>query len=207
MHNLLCKIWQFSSRIKDHLFLRGCDFSYWDTPKELDGHEDKGNKYQPSTDSLKKVLKKLNISKDDSIIDIGCGKGKALYVMSKFPFKKVAGFDISKKLVDIAKKNMKILGVDKVEIFTADACDFNKYDDYNYFYMFNAVPEKVFKKTIDNIEKSLKRKQRDCYFIYLNPVCEDILLKNGFKEFDHYKSFIKWFDYKCYKKGKDDSHE
>ena len=198
MYNLLCKIWQFCDSIKDRLFRKNCDFSTWIIPKELEGNEEKGNKYQPSTDNLKKVLKKMNVSNKDSIIDIGCGKGKALYMMSKFPFRKISGFDLSEDLIKIAKNNMNKLGLKNVNVFVADASDYKDYDDYNFFYIFNAIPEKVFNMAIKNIKKSIDRKPRKCSFIYLNPVYDDAVKKIGFKEFYNYKSIIRWFNYRCY---------
>jgi len=207
MYNILCKIWQFFASIKDSILYKDCDFATWMVPEELIGHEDKGNKYQPSTDSLKKVLKKMKVTNKDSIIDIGCGKGKALYIMSRFPFFKVGGYDLSKDLVEIAKTNLAKLKVKNVDVFVADANEYKDYDDYNYFYLFNSIPEKVFNKAIVNIKKSLDRKPRNCTFIYLNPVCDEAVKKIGFKEFYNYKSLIKWFNYRCYKYEVGDSNE
>ena len=50
-----------------------------------------------------------------------------------------------------------------------------------------------------NIKKSIEKKPRNCTFIYLNPVYDNIVKNNDFKEFYNYKSIIKWFNYKCYK--------
>lgn len=199
MYNLLCKIYQMFESTIDIIFRKKSDFSTWVIPKEIVENEEKGNKYQPSTDRLKKVLKKMNITNQDSIIDIGCGKGKALYIMSKFPFKQISGYDLSQELVDLAKSNMKNLNLNNIDIFVADASDFTDYDKYNYFYIYNSVPEKVFIKLIKNITKNLKKNPRECVFIYLNPVYDDILKNNNFEEFYNYKSIIKWFNYKCYK--------
>lgn len=207
MYNLLCKIYQMLDSIKDIIFRKKSDFSTWVIPKEIAENEEKGNKYQPSTDSLKKVLKKLKITNNDSIIDIGCGKGKALYIMSKFPFKKICGYDLSKELIDLAKNNMKRLNLNNIELFIADANNFKNYDDFNYFYIYNSVPEKVFIKMMKNIKASIEKRPRECTFIYLNPVYDDIVKKNNFKEFYNYKSIIKWFNYKCYKIELGDKHE
>jgi len=57
---------------------------------------------------LKKVLNDLEISSNDSIVDIGCGNGAAMIVMNKFPFKKIDGIEISKYISYIAISNFKI---------------------------------------------------------------------------------------------------
>lgn len=199
MYNLLCKIWQFFASIKDSIIYKGCDFGTWMVPKELVGHEDKGNKYQPSTDSLKRVLKRFTITKNDRILDIGCGKGKAMYLMSKFSFGEIYGYDISKELVDIANQNIKKLKIDNCKAIVSDAYTYKDYDRFNYFYLCNSFPEKVFSKVIKNIEKSVKNNPRKVILIYMNPVCDNYLKKSSsFKEIYRYKSIIKWFEYRCY---------
>ena len=64
IYNLMCRIWQFFASINDKIFRHGCDFSKWDVPEEIKSDSKKGNKYQPSTDKLKSVLKKCNITKE-----------------------------------------------------------------------------------------------------------------------------------------------
>ena len=56
MYKLLCKLYQMLESIVDIVFRKKSDFSTWVIPKEIAENEEKGNKYQPSTDSLKKVL-------------------------------------------------------------------------------------------------------------------------------------------------------
>lgn len=198
-YNLICNIWQFFASINDKIFRYGCDFSKWEVPKELGSNFEKGNKYQPSTDKLRKVLKKFNITNNDSIIDIGCGKGKAMFLMSKYKFKKIYGIDLSQELVDIANRNFSILKINQCKAIKNDATTFKNYDEFNYFYIFNSFPEKIFIKVIENIQESIKRKPRKCIFIYLNPVCSDYLEKNtNFKEIYKFKSIISWLEYRCY---------
>ena len=60
----------------------------------------------------RRLLKKYlapRITKDDAIIDIGCGKGSMVYWFSQFPFRLVAGLDYSQGLIDIAEKNLAVL--------------------------------------------------------------------------------------------------
>ena len=122
-----------------------------------------------------------------------------MYLMSKFPFKKIVGIDLSQKLIDIAKQNFKKLKLSQCEVFKQDDSTYKDYDEFNYFYLFNSFPEEVFIKVINNIEESIKRKNRDCIIIYMNPVCRDYLEKNTkFKEIYKFKSIISWFEYRCY---------
>ena len=198
--NMLRRVWQAGAVANDRLFRHGCDFSRWATQEELGFAESAGNQYQPSDGGLKKLLKKFHITPKDAIIDIGCGKGKAMYLMSRYPFGAVRGYDLSEALTRTANDNFHRLGIeDRCQAFQADALEFQDYDEYNYFYLFNPFPEEVFRVMIGHLMDSLKRKSRSCTMIYLHPVCHEYIIQNTpFKLTWKKKSWIDWFDYYCY---------
>ena len=199
LHELICGVWQKAAILNDKLFRHGCDFSRWVPQDELGFSEQEGNKYQPSTDTLKRVLKHFRITEKDAAIDIGCGKGKAMYLMSRFPFSEIKGYDLSDELVKIANRNFKTLGLARCGAFTADAAVYDDYDRFNYFYLYNSVPEKVFEKLVGHIWDSIRRNPRKCVFIMMNPHYEAYLKKHTtFRPVYRKKSWISWFDYCCY---------
>src|SRR5690349_18935200 len=84
--------------------LTGLDLVKYVNHEDLGFTLDTGYRYEWSSSKyLKKVLKDLNISNNDSIIDLGCGKGAALICFSKFPFKKSVGIELSKELTEICR--------------------------------------------------------------------------------------------------------
>lgn len=97
MYELICYIWQKVGKINDCLFRKNADFSEWMSQEEAGFTMTQGNRYQPSTDALRKVLKKFPINEKNAILDIGCGKGKAMYLMSQFPFGIIKGYDLSEQ--------------------------------------------------------------------------------------------------------------
>ncbi len=174
--NLITKTWRTASVINDKLFRGGADFSDWMTQDELGFSETEGNKYQPSSGIIKRVVRRFDISSNDNIIDIGCGKGRAMFMLSRYGFGSVDGYDISEYMVDLANKNFAKVGIsDKCKAFCANALSFTEYDKYNYFYAFNPVPREVFEIMMDNIVLNIKQHPRECCFIYLNPVYDDYI--------------------------------
>lgn len=199
LHGMICRIWQGAARRNDRLFRGDADFSKWMSQEEAGFEKGKGNQYQPSTGALVKVLKRFPVSSEDAILDMGCGKGKAMYLMSRFPFGKISGYDLSDELVRIANQNFQKLELSRCHAFWADAAAFDGYDEFNYFYIFNAFPQEIFKVMIEHVMKSLERKPRNCYFIYLHPVCHEYLQSHTpFRLVCKRKSFVSWFDYYCY---------
>lgn len=200
LHDIFCGILQWFARLNDRIFRGNADFSGWVSQENAGLSQDHGNQYQPSTDALVRILKRYPISQEDRILDIGCGKGKAMYLMSRYPFGAVRGYDLSEALTRTANDNFHRLGIeDRCQAFQADALEFQDYDEYNYFYLFNPFPEEVFRVMIGHLMDSLKRKPRSCTMIYLHPVCHEYIIQNTpFKLTWKKKSWIDWFDYYCY---------
>lgn len=80
-------------------------------PKQAYHSSPSGNKY------LVNVLNDINISSQDSIIDIGCGKGSAMRMMLKFPFARVHGIELSEHIAAIAVNNFKRLNRSRGRVF------------------------------------------------------------------------------------------
>jgi SAM-dependent methyltransferase len=128
-------------------------------------------------EDLINVLNDLKISKNDKILDIGCGKGYALNIMHQFSFKNIDGVELSKVLADIAKKNFIILNK-KTNIYNVNAVNFKYYSNYNFFYMFNPFSRSIMEAVLNKIIK--KNYKKKIYIIYNNPTCHEILKKNFF---------------------------
>lgn len=149
---------------------------------------------------LRRILNDLEITKNDSILDLGCGKGFLIKFFSEFQFKKVGGVEISKELCKIAERNLNKEGIRDFEIFNENAMTFNEYDNYNYFYMFNPFPSVVVQEVMKKLKK-LVEDGRIVTIIYHNPIChEDIIHGGCFALMAKYKG--KSTDYYVYRNKK-----
>lgn len=170
--------------------LRGIDLAY--VPLEsLDITEETGSWHENSGGpDLEVVIRSLTINANDSIIDLGCGKGGALITFSKYGFQSIDGLDISKELLLVAKNNLSKLGIVKATLFCSNATTFTALQKYRFIYMFNPFPANVMIQVISNINESIKKYPRNLTIIYRNPVCHDIIVSNSeFRvagKFDHF---------------------
>lgn len=136
---------------------------------------------------LKKVLNQLKIIASDSIIDIGCGKGNAMLIMSKFLFYQVDGIEISSILGEIALNNFKNLKI-KSKVFITDVINFKNYDSYNYFYLNNPFNSLTMKVMLVNLIDSINRNPRKVTIIYYCPGChKDIIDTQYFFKISGYR--------------------
>lgn len=131
--------------------------------------------------SLNKILKDMKINSEDSILDIGCGKGVALYKFSKY-FHNIYGIEFDKEIYDICCENM-----DKLKISANIAnYDINNYiipDNINYIFMFNPFSGETMKNTISRIKTGT-------ILIYHNPLCENMLCENNFVKLKEYNDIL-----------------
>jgi hypothetical protein len=124
------------------------------------------------------------ISNQNSIIDLGCGKGRMMMVAPHFGFVDIKGIDFAKELCAQAIENMKTIEKkfpqiswkvlnQNVEDYEIDASD-------SVFFMFNPFKSLVLKKFIKKLDHSCNHFPRTTYFIYASPQDQQILLDNGY---------------------------
>jgi 16S rRNA A1518/A1519 N6-dimethyltransferase RsmA/KsgA/DIM1 with predicted DNA glycosylase/AP lyase activity len=118
---------------------------------------------------LEEALKDLNIVTTDAILDIGCGKGSAMRTMLKFPFARVDGLEISRHIAEIAIRNFEKLNTSRCQVCIGDAADFQGYELYNIFYIYNPFSADVLSKVMGRILRSLKKVDREIIILYANP--------------------------------------
>jgi SAM-dependent methyltransferase len=158
----------------------GLDFTSIIQPEEVGLDSNYAYLSTPSGDKyLVNVLNGLTITRNDSIIDIGCGKGSAMRTLLKFPFARVDGLELSEHIAAIARGNFKKLKIIRSDVLTCDASTFKDYDAYNFIYLFNPFPCSVMSMVIDNLIQSNHRCPREIVIIYNNPVCNDVVVNQG----------------------------
>ena len=156
---------------------QGVDFYTTEKTAEA-GHSD----YVPTSTLYDRHLKKFLRRRDhsrDSVIDVGCGKGRMLEVFHSYGFSRVDGLEYSPEMSETARENMKKLGLSS-EIFTGDAAEFDGYDDYNWFYLFNPFGMDIMREFLGKLEESLRHRPRAVTILYANPRCESVFADAGF---------------------------
>ncbi len=139
-------------------------------------------KYQASRVELfERILRELPIRHEDyTLIDLGSGKGRTLLLASNFPFRKIIGIELSHRLSEIARRNIRIYKSSSqkcsdLEVVCIDAKDFEIPDEKTVFYLYNPFDEYVMREVLSNIEASLKRYASEIYLVYVNPVHYELM--------------------------------
>lgn len=151
-------------------------------------NKDKGNGYQPTRMRFfRRMMSTLNPPPGSNIVDFGCGKGRVLLLATEFGFTRVAGIEYAKELCVIARDNVaryrKKTGFKSdIRIVEGDAVNYEIQDDDTVFFMFNPFGAELIEKIVQNIRRSLTRKNRKVFIIYNNPLWQDSIARHGFTQ-------------------------
>lgn len=160
---------------------RGLDFITVIQPEDVGLDPKNAYRSSPSGDKfLQNLLFDFNITSQDSIIDIGCGKGSAMRTMLKFHFARVDGLELSEYIANIATRNFERLKATRSRIFIGDASQFKDYDVYNIVYLYNPFPCNIMLNVIDSLIQSIKRSNRELVIIYNNATCNNVVVNSAF---------------------------
>jgi predicted RNA methylase len=153
----------------------------------------RGRFYQPtSARAFKALMNILDFPSDSVFVDLGAGKGKVLLMARDYGFKRVVGVEFSHELCEIAKRNLSVYrrkavaDVD-VEIIESDVVDYEIKDEENVFFLYNPFDPVVMSSVLRNVDKSLEKKPRRIWLIYLTPVHRDVIERHrGFAKLGEY---------------------
>lgn len=110
-----------------------------------------------------------------TFLDLGCGKGRPLFVATEFPFRRIIGVELSPHLAEIAQRNAVIVAGlhphrTPVEIVQADASTFALPPGNLVIFLYHPFGYDVMAKVVASLEKALLADDRSIYVVYYNPV-------------------------------------
>lgn len=132
---------------------------------------------------LARALGDWQITSNDVFLDIGCGKGRMLYMAAQYPFARVLGVEISPQLANIARSNAlrwpSRAGC-PIEVYCADAATFVIPPDVTLVYLFNPFDCATTDAVVKRLRQSIEQRPRRLRIIYLWPTCRDAVVQHGF---------------------------
>jgi len=136
-----------------------------------------GNRYECSpAEEFDKIMASL-ASEDMSrltFIDVGCGKGRAMFMAAHHPFKRIEGIELGKDLVASCERNIRSFRSDgqrchALSVSCQDASTFMLPDEPLVLYFNNPFTEPIMAKVVAHLRASLEKTSRTVYVAYYNP--------------------------------------
>ena len=115
--------------------------------------------------SFRTILAALEVrSNEDVFLDFGSGMGRAVIMAAKYPFRKIYGVEVARRLNEVASQNVRSalpgLKCRDIELITADAREFVIPEEATVIYFFNPFSGEVLADVLQNIRASLRRRPR-----------------------------------------------
>jgi len=130
------------------------------------------------------------VTEREVFVDFGCGKGRVIYLASRYRFKEVIGVDVSESALEVARKNLEKTRsrrrCGKVTLCHVDATQYPIPPEMSVAFFYNPFRGNVFESVIGNIRDSLAGHPRNLRIICLRPLYQDsvaqhdCLLRAGF---------------------------
>lgn len=132
---------------------------------------------------VRRALKKLAPNRSDVFVDLGAGRGKALLIAGRLPYKRVVGVEIDESLSQCARANIENvqsrLRAQEVTCKTSNVLDWAIPDDVSIIFMFNPFIDQTFHTVLDRVFESYDRQPRTVHIVYAYPWEHDWLLSTG----------------------------
>src|SRR4051794_33426160 len=132
--------------------------------------------YEPVTEqvmrSLLEMLPTLDLS-DFLFVDLGSGKGRALFEAASYPFRQIIGVEYSSELHEVATRNVRTYRNPAQRCFNikpvlADATSFSLPWYPTVCFMNNPYDESLITVTAKHLDRSVRSAPRPFFLLYIN---------------------------------------
>lgn len=154
---------------------------------------------------LFELFKKLpEYTKNKNFIDIGSGKGRALFCAERSGFNHLIGVELDPELVQISNENIKRYLLKRKEsrfIFVCEnALHYQIPEQSAVFYFFNPFSETIMKEVENKISQYQKLNQLEVFVIYVNPNFKSVWTDAGYEIF-HREGNSRYTEALIFRKG------
>lgn len=138
--------------------------------------------------NLNEVLKFINIDQNDTLVDFGCGKGRASFFFHYKTNCNTVGIEFDKELYNVCIENLNLYNSkfpsSNIKFLNMLAQEYTISKSDNIFYFFNPFSAVLFEQILNNISSSFFENPRDIKLILYYPQKDylDCLQDNPFFE-------------------------
>ncbi len=110
-----------------------------------------------------------------TFVDVGCGKGRALLLALRFPFRRALGIELSPALASIAQSNLNRFAAPwrqttvPAEAITGDATLSPVPEGPVVFFLYHPFAAPVMKRFLAHVVEAAEDHAREIYLLYANP--------------------------------------
>jgi predicted RNA methylase len=127
--------------------------------------------------AIHRLMRRLEPTPQDVLLDYGCGAGRLLCVAARMPFARLIGVEIDPQVQALAARNAQALRGARVrpEIVLADATRYVVPDDVTIAFLYNPFNGEILREALLRLVESQARRPRRIRLVYANPKDRDIV--------------------------------
>lgn len=122
-------------------------------------------------------------AKEFHFIDIGSGKGRAVFVAEYCGFTILTGIELNKNLVKSAEQNLTTFSLKRedsqINFLSINALDFDYKNEPAVYFLFNPFNAGVLKRVLEKIKASTVS---ETWFVYMNPLYASVFVEAGIRQ-------------------------
>lgn len=123
-----------------------------------------------------------------TFVDVGCGKGRAMLLALRFPFRRVVGVELSPELARAAEENVARFHPHwrrsevAVEVRTGDAAEAGLPDGPLLLFLYHPFAAPVMTRFLAHVRDAAQAQPREVVLLYMNPELDGLLRRTAFLE-------------------------
>jgi predicted RNA methylase len=127
---------------------------------------------------IERLMRNLDPSGEDALLDMGCGAGRAICVAAQHPFSRVIGIEVDERLCALAERNVGRLRryAIRPEVVRADATTYRVPEDVTVVFLYNPFRGDVLRAALTRVLESFDRAPRRLRLVYANPCDHDLVV-------------------------------
>lgn len=110
-----------------------------------------------------------------TFVDIGCGKGRAMLLAMRHPFREITGVELAAELAHVAERNIASFQADwrqyhrPAPVFAGDATTLDLPSGPLVLFLYHPFAGPVMKRFLAHVQAALTAEAREVYLLYANP--------------------------------------
>ena len=115
-----------------------------------------------------------------TFVDVGCGKGRALMLATRYAFRAAVGIELSPGLASIGRRNLERFAPEwrqplPVTVVCGDATEIELPRGPLVILLYHPFAAPVMRRFLDRVQRSLRDEPREIWIIYANPELHPLL--------------------------------
>lgn len=143
--------------------------------------------YEPTPHAVfRRVMRELDVELGAyEFIDLGCGKGRVIFMAARYPFVRITGVEFASELaqaaiVNISRFHNPLQQCRDLRVLTMDVADFEIPSAQAVIYLFNPFEAEVMLAFLHNLEQSIRQSPTEKIVIYYHPQSANLFEQTGF---------------------------